>query len=265
MMVKRLETNERITKGCQLANTSCNSVVGCCCWLLLFLCACCRNGYWLFCVDPIRQGWINETDNKHGRYSISWVTGGSESVDLLHYALPHHQVCVCERVCACVCLLCVFVCVFVCVLFRPLAPHTSQTFVRHLYLSLFFITNHLVCVLVLSCVLACVYLIYHHATHIKYFSTQTYSCMACTVCVLCVACSRVFSRVFSRVCCIPFILHAANVNCFFHSNLFATSVKTNYRSMIHSGEIFRIMALVGAFVSKTFRTGPVHSALLYRN
>lgn len=35
---------------------------------------------------------MNETDDNRGRYSISWKIGGNESVELLHYALPHHQV-----------------------------------------------------------------------------------------------------------------------------------------------------------------------------
>lgn len=35
---------------------------------------------------------MNETADHRGRYSITWKSGGNESVDLLHYALPHHQV-----------------------------------------------------------------------------------------------------------------------------------------------------------------------------
>lgn len=42
---------------------------------------------------PPRQGYMNESDNRRGRYSLLWSTGGEPSVDLLHYALPHHQVC----------------------------------------------------------------------------------------------------------------------------------------------------------------------------
>ncbi|CAM9504804.1 unnamed protein product, partial [Ectocarpus fasciculatus] len=36
-------------------------------------------------------GWVNETDSNRGSYSMSWTTGGNASVELLHYALPHHQ------------------------------------------------------------------------------------------------------------------------------------------------------------------------------
>ena len=35
---------------------------------------------------------MNETDDSRGRYSITWETAGNGSVELLHYALPHHQV-----------------------------------------------------------------------------------------------------------------------------------------------------------------------------
>ncbi|CAN0135107.1 unnamed protein product, partial [Hapterophycus canaliculatus] len=34
---------------------------------------------------------MNETDDNQGRYTISWTTRGNASVELLHYALPHHQ------------------------------------------------------------------------------------------------------------------------------------------------------------------------------
>eukprot|EP00903_Cladosiphon_okamuranus_P021661 g19915.t1 len=42
-------------------------------------------------IDGEVSGWMNETDDHRGRYSITWKTGGNGSVDLLHYALPHHQ------------------------------------------------------------------------------------------------------------------------------------------------------------------------------
>eukprot|EP00904_Undaria_pinnatifida_P011661 jgi/Undpi1/7625/HiC_scaffold_23.g10098.m1 len=37
------------------------------------------------------QAWINSTDNKMGSYDLSWYTAGNTSVELLHYALAHHQ------------------------------------------------------------------------------------------------------------------------------------------------------------------------------
>ncbi|CAN0416063.1 unnamed protein product, partial [Ascophyllum nodosum] len=36
--------------------------------------------------------WIDDTNNSVGIYNISWITEGGYSEDLLHYALPHHQV-----------------------------------------------------------------------------------------------------------------------------------------------------------------------------
>ena len=44
------------------------------------------------CLRFTVQAWIDETDNSVGIYNIFWITEGGCLEDLLHYALPHHQV-----------------------------------------------------------------------------------------------------------------------------------------------------------------------------
>ena len=45
-----------------------------------------------FMFDYKTQAWVDSIDANVGKYSLSWVTAGDESVELLNYVLPHHQV-----------------------------------------------------------------------------------------------------------------------------------------------------------------------------
>ena len=54
----------------------------------------CNN---IHCPLMISQAWVDSTDNSVGKYNLTWITEGGSPEDLLHYALPHHQVPCCSR------------------------------------------------------------------------------------------------------------------------------------------------------------------------